>query len=103
MYGKYNKQISADIVEYENIELEKSPFYYLCAVYQYKTNIHLAFYEKQGSTIKIDNEYLSIEIDNAEQIEINNKSIDYKLPQSADKNFNTCRNWWFANWINQNK
>lgn len=99
LIGKYEKEILASKLEYDNLHLPNSKYYYLCAVYKYETNIHLAFIEKQGSKILIDNEYYHIEIENAEQIQIDKSSIDYTLPQSADKNFSTCRNWWFANLI----
>lgn len=103
LIGKYNKKISSNIRVYENIELEESKYYYLCGVYSYSNNIHLAFKEKLGEKIIIDNEFYRIEVENAEQIKIDETSIDRLLPQSRDKDFYTCRNWWFANWVNSNK
>lgn len=97
--GKYSEDITANIKSFRNVELERSPYYYLCGVKQYVTNMHIAFIEKEGSTVSIKNDWFSIEIENAEQIKFNDSKIDYKLALSNKKAYNTCRNWWFANWI----
>lgn len=101
LLGKYEKRINPNITQYEDVELEPSDYYYLCGVYTYKTNIHLAFKEKPGNVLIIDNDFYSIEINNAEKILFTKDEIDFNLPNSKDKNYNTCRNWWFANYLNK--
>lgn len=98
--GTNDKRVRGFTFEFKDMALEKSEFYYFCGVdvnWDYNKNIHLAFREKQGSVIKIDNQLYSAEIQNAEQLPISNKCINHNLPQSKNKLYNTCRNWWFAN------
>jgi hypothetical protein len=101
--GKNDPRIRGNQNAYYDLELQEGfLYYYFCAVHQdwiWANNIHLAFREKTGSRISIDNERVKCEIENAEEIAIENTSIDWSLPQAADKKFNTCRNWMFANWI----
>lgn len=94
------------IMKYENLELEKAPYYYFCCVQSsgsYDKNIHLAWRDKEGASFIVDNDLIHAEILDAEQIPITNEYIDWSLPQSADRNFNTCRNWWFACWLHHQK
>ena len=80
-------------------------YYYFCAVDEnwiWANNIHLAFREKTGYTIMGDTPFMKVEIENAEVIPITDKHIDWNLPQSKNKLFNTCRNWQFANMIKGN-
>jgi len=102
--GKNDPRIRGYQNAYYDLELQEGfQYYYFCAVHQdwiWANNIHLAFREKAGSRISIDNERVKCEIENAEEIVIDNTSIDWSLPQAADKKFNTCRNWMFANMIN---
>lgn len=97
--GTYESRINANTHSYSDLKLKQSKYYYFCTVGQYETNIHIAFREKTGSKIVIDNEYCYVEISNAEQIIFDNSRIDWTLPQAAHRYYNTCRNWWFANWI----
>ncbi len=90
------------VMRYENLKLEKAPYYYFCCVQgrgSYDENVHLAWRDKEGSSFVVDNELIHAEILGAEQIPITDKYIDWSLPQSASKWFNTCRNWWFACWM----
>lgn len=40
---------------------------------------------------------ISIEIEDAEEITFSKDDIDEQLKESTNKQFNTCRNWQFAN------
>lgn len=84
---------------------EEAPYYYLCGVEQtfdWNKNLHLAFSYSFGSVINIDNEFIKCRIINARRQEISNKYINWRLPESRDRYYNTCRNWWFANMIVHN-
>lgn len=97
--GQYESRINRDTLSYNDMELPPSPYYYFCTVYQYDTNIHLAFEEAEGETITIEDERYSVVIENARQIVFDNSRINPSLPGAKLKAYNTCRNWWFANWI----
>jgi hypothetical protein len=97
--GTYEKRVNRDTFSYRDIELPPSPYYYFCTVYQYDTNIHLAFVEAEGETITIEDDRYSVVIENARQIHFDASRINYALPGARLKAFNTCRNWQFANWI----
>lgn len=99
LIGAYDKTINQDRREYADLILEDAPFYYLCGVKKYNTNLHLAFYKKIGENIEIDNEYYSLHISNAKQINIVPSYIDHNKKESLLGEYNTCRNWWFANWV----
>ena len=90
---------------YYDIRLREGyKYYYFCAVDEnwiWANNVHIAFREKAGSKIVIDNERVSCEIMNAENIPIDSSAIDWSLPQAQNKKFSTCRNWMFANLIKQ--
>lgn len=86
-----------------NMELEPCRFYYLCGVdenWRYANNLHVAFTPAESQEIVIDDEFVSLKIKNARRINIVPDYIDWTLPQSADKHYNTCRNWWFASMLN---
>jgi hypothetical protein len=99
LIGTYEKRINKDTFSYRDIELPPSPYYYFCTVYQYASNIHLAFVEAEGETITIDDDRYSVVIENARQIHFDESRINYALPGARLKAFTTCRNWQFANWI----
>lgn len=82
------------------LTLPVSPFYYFCAVTpRWENNAHVAFVYKEGATMIVDNDQVYMEVENAEALPINQDCIDWNLPQSQDKAFNTCRNWWFASYL----
>lgn len=86
----------------ENMELKPAPFYYLCGVekgWNWPKNLHLAFIEKEGSVIEIDDDFIRCRIVNAERVPITPDYIDRSLPHADEKAYNTCRNWWFANYL----
>ncbi len=99
LLGTYERRVNKETMEYRDLELPASPWYYFCTVYQYKTNIHLAFVEAPGETIRIEDERYTAVIENAQQIHFDDSRIDKSLPGAPLKAFNTCRNWQFANWI----
>jgi len=99
LQGTYEARINKDKLDYRDMELPPSPYYYFCTVYQYATNIHLAFEEAEGETITIEDDRYSITIENARQIHFDDSRIDPALDGSRLKAFTTCRNWQFANWI----
>lgn len=86
----------------EHMVLEDSRFYYLCGVdenFNWYKNLHIAFVRSVGRTIEIDNEFIKIRINNARQIFIDTKYINWNLPNAHNRLFNTCRNWQFANML----
>ena len=90
------------IMRYENLALDKAPYYYFCCVKDrgaHNENVHIAWRDKEGASFMVDNELVYAEIVGGEQIPITADYIDWSLPQSKDRYFNTCRNWWFANWM----
>lgn len=103
LVGQYSKQFNSSTYEYNNIQLtfSKSGIYYLCGVsmpFLYSSNIHLAFKEKNGSNISINNDHITCEIEDAEILPIDPKYIDINSKYSNKKSYNTCRNWIFANY-----
>lgn len=87
---------------FRDIELEKAKVYYFCAVeenWNWNKNIHIAFRDKVGERIQIRTDLLDCVIEDAELIPISDRYIDWSLPQSKNKLYNTCRNWWFANMV----
>lgn len=90
--------------DYSDIELKEGfQYYYFCTVFEgrkLESNVHIAFREKTGSSITIDDENVKCEIVNAERIPIDSSHIDQTLPQARETLFYTCRNWMFANMIN---
>lgn len=85
-----------------NLDLRPAPFYYLCGVevnWNWAKNLHIAFKEKEGSVIEIDDDFIKCRIINAERIPVTADYIDNTLPHANEKAYNTCRNWWFANYL----
>jgi len=97
--GSYEPRMNRDILSYRDMELPPSPYYYFCTVYQYATNIHLAFVEAEGETITVEDDRYSAVIENARQVHFDASRIDPALEVSRLKAYTTCRNWQFANWI----
>lgn len=84
------------------IELEKAPYYYLCGVdvhFRWDLNLHVAFKECEGASFEIDDRFIKASFINAERIQITKDYIDWSLLHADDKAYNTCRNWWFANYL----
>ena len=79
LIGRYDNRVKAGISKYNDLVLQKSPFYYFCTVNGYEKNIHIAFKEEQGSVIEIDNQYCRCTILNARRIDINTSYINYNF------------------------
>lgn len=102
LLGHNDKRVRGYMRYLHDLKLEETRWYYLCGVDQnfiWEKNLHLAFVESAGSEIILDNEFIRCHIVNARQVKIDNTSINWSLPQARNKLFNTCRNWWFANWL----
>lgn len=98
--GPREPQVRNGVARLDNITLHEAPAYYLCGVEEHFTwakNLHIAFREKEGSVIDLDNDFVKCRIIDAEEIPISTQYIDWSLPQADDPRFNTCRNWQFAN------
>lgn len=105
LLGRCEPKVKWKCSEYNNIELDLSPYYYFCAVHagwNYQKNVHIAWKDSEGKSFIIDNDLVYAEIEGAERIDINPDSIDADNPLSKNKLFSTCRNWQFANWLAKN-
>lgn len=101
LIGDYSPYINKNVKEISNLELEDN-IYYLCGVskpYNWFNNFHLAFKYSEGTSFTYENNGISVEIENAIQLPISKDYIDYSLPKAHLKSYNTCRNWWFANYF----
>lgn len=103
LVGENDKRVKWWVKELpRNLELQDAPFYYLCGVeknWVWANNLHLAFKEKEGSVIEVDDDFIKCRIVNAERIPITKDYIDKTLPHADEYRYNTCRNWWFANYL----
>lgn len=102
LLGEYSKAVNANEREFGNIELPPRPYYYLCGVRNYHENIHVAFIEAEGELIEIDDERCHLVIHNARRIQFSEEDIDHLRPEAAKREYRTCRNWQFANWLLHN-
>lgn len=83
-------------------EYPPSRYYYLCGVdahFVWDNNFHLAFEEKKGESVNVNENGIEILIRNARRIPITDEYIDWEYPFSKYKKYYTCRNWQFANWV----
>lgn len=104
LIGEYSKQIKKRQRTQTNITLNEYPakYYYLCGVafpFKYENNFHLAFKEKKGNILEVDENGINLTLKNAERIFFSKKDIDPFNPHANKKGYNTCRNWQFANKI----
>lgn len=103
LVGPYSKRISPNLQEQHDVALSEfdGKYYYLCGVsspYRWERNFHLAFRYKQGETLRVNENGIEIEIENAERVPIV-KWSSYEHPKGVNSAYNTCRNWQFANII----
>lgn len=90
-----------------DIEVKENPkdiAYYLCGLsagFVWRDNTHVAFVPSSGETIRIDNNNINLTITDAKRIDFSG----YKpKPQGYfTSGQRTCRNWIFANYINDGK
>ena len=104
LIGSYDKRISSTVKQITDVQLD-GQVYYLCGVskpYIWAHNFHLAFRHKEGATLTYESNGVSVMIKNAERILFSDADIDWSLTKASKKEFNTCRNWQFANWYAKN-
>lgn len=102
LLGHNDNRVYSFLKRMENLELSEAKYYYLCGVdmnFDWNKNLHLAFRYSCGEILEVDNEFIRCRIINARRMEISDRYIDWSLPQSRNRHYNTCRNWWFANMI----
>ncbi|MGP1455778.1 MAG: hypothetical protein ACTTJ7_08515 [Treponema sp.] len=102
--GVYSKQISPTITNLENAELNEceTNIFYLCGVatpYNWSKNFHLAFTKSAGDILDYSSNGIHVVIENAKQLPISANDIDYSLKYAEKKEYYTCRNWQFANYL----
>lgn len=107
LLGTYSKKISNTTVDANDLVLDESEavVYYLCGVstpYNWNKNFHLAFKEKEGSSVKVDYNGIEIELENAERILFSKDDIDLLDPNANKEVYATCRNWQFAHHLRRN-
>lgn len=87
-------------IPYFGLVLPESPFYYFCAVTNnWEDNAHVAWMASAGDILEVDNEQVHIIVENAKALPISKEYIDWDLPHANEESYNTCRNWWFANYL----
>jgi len=89
------------LIDIDVRESPKAVAYYLCGLsagYNWYENTHVAFVPSPGETIRINNANIGLVITDAKQIDFAN----YKPhpPGYFTQRQRTCRNWIFANYIN---
>ena len=102
LVGQYIDAINTKQKAYTDIELQDG-IYYLCGValpYKWDNNFHLAFKYSKGSQITYDSNGISVVIQDAIQLPIDEKYIDTNNAKARFKTYRTCRNWQFAHYLN---
>ena len=105
LVGQYINTINTRQKTYADIELQDG-IYYLCGValpYKWSNNFHLAFKYSKGSQITFDSNGISVVIQDAIQLPIDEKYIDTNDKHAHLKTYRTCRNWQFAHYLNSLK
>lgn len=98
-YGTLHQQTA--IIDIDVREHPKAVAYYLCGLsagFNYWQNTHIAFVPAPGERVFVDNQNIRVTITDARRIEF----ADYKPnpPGHYTRRQRTCRNWIFANYIN---
>lgn len=102
LLGDYSKLIKSSIKEYNDIvlnEYEDYKFIYLCGVsvpFNWEANIHTVLVDKKGSKAIYEDEYLYIEVEDAELLENTFDITKCDHTKAKFKTYNTCRNWQYA-------
>lgn len=105
--GVYSKKIFPEVKNVENEDLNEcnTDIFYLCGVakpYNWSKNFHLAFTKSEGDLIDYDSNGIHVIIENAKQLPISADDIDNSLKHADKKEYYTCRNWQFANYLRRN-
>lgn len=101
LVGDYDGRVNAKLREAHDIKLD-GDVYYLCGVsqpYVWEKNFHMAFRRKDDSNVEYSDNGVSVVIEGAERLPIDEKynnpfDIHYRA-----KSYSTCRNWQFANYF----
>ena len=89
------------LIDIDVIEDPKAVAYYLCGLsagFVWRENTHVAFVPAPGEMIEIENEKIALRITDARQIDFSNYKPD--PPGYFTRRQRTCRNWIFANYVN---
>lgn len=104
--GDRNGDFNKDKSSYKNVKLidiKGTPkAYYICighTSYIINKNYHLAFVYKKGSTIEENRLGVQIKIKDAKKINFSKSDIDYTNKPASLLEYNTCRNFQFANYF----
>lgn len=101
-WGTYHQP--AAHIDIEVIEDDKAVAYYLCGLsagFNWYQNTHVAFVPAPGKTVRIDNTNISLTITDARRIDF--EGYKPNPPGNFTRRQRTCRNWIFANYINDGK
>ena len=89
------------LIDIDVIEDPKAVAYYLCGLsagFVWRENTHVAFVPAPEEMIEIENEKIALRITDARQIDFSNYKPD--PPGYFTRRQRTCRNWIFANYVN---
>lgn len=99
--GVYDDRVNAKLKEAHDLELD-GDVYYLCGVsrpYKWENNFHLAFRRKNSSNIECSDNGVSVVIEGAERLPIDDKYNNPSDSHYRTESYSTCRNWQFANYF----
>lgn len=100
LIGEFNKVFWKDPKELHDLVLPDK-IHYMCGLskgFAWSNNFHLAFRPKAGQTVQVNEMGIEVVIEDAERLPINAK---YIIKRTGNKAFDTCRNWQFANYLQQ--
>lgn len=89
------------LIDINVIEHPKAVAYYLCGLsagFNYHLNTHIAFVPAPGETVVVNNRLIRLKITDARRIDF--ESYKPNPPGFYTRRQRTCRNWIFANYIN---
>lgn len=94
----YRKKVSQVVAELDEADTN---LYYLCGVsrpYVYENNLHVAFRKAPGESFSMDFRNTHVVVTNAQRIDIVKEPV-YFCKFGDVPEYNTCRNWQFAQMI----
>ncbi len=103
--GEYSERVKPQPGIYRDIVLDEHPakILYLCGVakpYNWSKNFHLAMIAKPGESFSVSESNITVEVTGAIPLPILPDAISkIKHPKRELKQFRTCRNWQFANFL----
>lgn len=99
--GEYSKDVGPNMGSVSDLQLDDG-VWYLCGVsspYRWESNFHLAFHDCPGRSFSFEWNGVIVRVEDGEHLPISEEFIDFTLPQASRREFSTCRNWQFANWL----